>query len=123
MTLPHVVLSGTITIDECQRHFAPFVWRDGDCIVKAERFYRERDGQAALIEMLVVDRGHAQKFFVHLSRRDEGITVRLEPLTDPEKTPGVRRALAAVADTLVQATGCAYGPSNIEEFLIRRREG
>ena len=118
--MPHVVLSGSITIDECQRHFAPFVRRDGDCIVKAERFYRERDGHAALIETLVADRGHTQKFFVHLSRRDGGITVRLEPLTYPEKTPGVRRALAAVADMFARASGCGYGASNIQDFLIPR---
>ena len=123
MTLPDVVLSGAITIDECQRHFTPFVRRDGECIVKAERFYRERDGQAALVEMLVVDRGHAQKFFIHLSRRDGGVTVRLEPLTDPEKTPGVRRALAAVAELYARATGCDYGTSNIRDYLIGRGEG
>jgi hypothetical protein len=117
--VPHVVLLGPVTIDECQRRFEPAVWREGDRLIKVERFYRETDGRAALIETLVVDRGHTQKFFIQLAPKGEGITVRLEPLTDPEKTDGVRRALALVAHAIRRASGCAYGRSNIEEHLIR----
>ncbi len=117
--MPHVVLEGRVTIDGCAARFEPFVVREGDGLVKVERFYRERDDRAALLETLVVDRGHTQKFFIQLSPKGEGLTVRLEPLTDPEKTPGVKRALAVVAHRIRQATGCAYGRTNIEEFLIR----
>ncbi len=108
-----------MTIDDCQERFEPFVVRDGELLVKVERFYRERDARGALLETLVVDRGHVQKFFIHLSPKGDGITVRLEPLTDPEKTAGVKRALALVANRIREATGCAYGRTNIDEFLIR----
>lgn len=117
--MPHVVLEGRVTIGECAARFEPFVVRQGDALVKVERFYREREDRGALLETLVVDRGHTQKFFIQLSPKGEGLTVRLEPLTDPEKTPGVKRALAIVADRIRQATGCAYGSTNIEDFLIR----
>ena len=117
--MPHVVLEGTITIDEAERRFEPFVHRDGSLIIKAERFYRERDARAALIEMIVVETGHTQKFFIQLSHRDDGVTVRLEPLTDPEKTRGVRRALAQVAHRLVAAGLARYGRTNIEDDLVR----
>jgi len=114
-----VVLQGRVTLDECQARFEPFVDRQGDLLIKVERFYRERDGRAALLETLVVDRGHTQKFFIQLSPKGDGLTVRLEPLTDPEKTAGVRRALALVAHRIRTAAGCEYGSSNIEEYLIR----
>jgi hypothetical protein len=117
--MPHVVLTGRVTIDECQERFEPFVVRDGDLLVKTERFYRERDGRAGLIEALVVERGHTQKFFIQLSMRGDGLTVRLEPLTDPEKTPGVRRALALVAHRIKTSCRCEYGSTNIEEHLVR----
>lgn len=117
--MPHVVLEGRVTIEACAARFEPFVERAGEGVVKVERFYRERDDRAALLETLVVDRGHTQKFFIQLSPKGEGLTVRLEPLTDPEKTPGVKRALAVVAHRIREATGCAYGRTNIEEFLIR----
>jgi hypothetical protein len=117
--VPHVVLEGRITVDDAARVFEPFVARQGDRIIKAERFYREKDGRAALIEMVVIEAGHTQKFFIQLSPRDAGLTVRLEPLTDPEKSPGVKSALAHVAHRLRSATGAAYGKTNIEEQLIR----
>jgi hypothetical protein len=117
--VPHVVLEGDITIDVAERRFEPFVHREGGLIIKAERFYREREARAALIEMVVVESGHTQKFFIQLSHRDDGLTVRLEPLTDPEKTSGVRRALAQVAHRFVAASGARYGKTNIEDDLIR----
>lgn len=117
--MPHVVLEGRLTVDDAARVFEPFVVREGDRIVKAERFYREKDARAALIEMIVVDSGHTQKFFIQLSPRDGGLTVRLEPLTDPEKSPAVRSAIAHVAHRLRAATGAAYGSTNIAEHLIR----
>jgi hypothetical protein len=116
--MPHVVLEGRVTIDEYQTRFESFVVREGDRLIKMERFYRERDGRAALIETLVSEAGHTQKFFIQLSPKGEGITVRLEPLTDPEKTPAVKRALAVLAHRIRAATGCTYGRTNLEEFLI-----
>lgn len=117
--MPHVVLEGRITVDDAARAFQAFVSREGDLIVKAERLYCEKDGRAALIEMIVVEAGHTQKFFIQLAPRDNGLTVRLEPLTDPEKTSGVRRAIAQVAQRLRVACGASYGTSNIQEYLIR----
>jgi hypothetical protein len=117
--VPHIVLQGRVTLDDVAGRFEPFVVKDGTVVIKVERFYRERDGRAALLETLVADRGHTQKFLIQLIPRDDGLTVRLDPLTDPEKTPAVKRALAAVADRIVRATGCAYARSNIEDYLIR----
>ena len=117
--MPHVVLEGQVTIEDAGRRFEPFVVRAQGLVIKAERFYRERDGRAALVETVVVEAGHVQKFFIQLSPRDGGLTVRLEPLTDPEKTPGVRKAIAHVAHRLAADTGTRYGNSNIEDYLIR----
>jgi len=114
-----VVLVGRITVEDAARAFAPFVARHGERIIKAERLYRERDDRAALIEMVVVEAGHTQKFFIQLSPRDNGLTVRLEPLTDPEKSAAVKGAIAEIAHRLRAATGAAYGSTNIEEHLVR----
>ncbi len=116
--MPHVVLEGRISLDECRRDLVPFIVRDGGFLAKGERLFRDGEDQTLLIETLVVDRGHTQKFFIQVARRPEGAIVRLEPLTDPEKTPGVRRALAVVAKRIRDRTGARYGRSNIEEFLI-----
>jgi len=86
--------------------------------VKFDRLYLETSERAALIEALVVDRGHPQRFFVHLAARDGGVMVRCEPLTDPEKTAGVKHALALAADRLRRDCGGRYGSTNIAEYLI-----
>ena len=117
--MPHVVLLGPISVQDCVGCYEPFVVREGDLVVKTDRCYRETLDRAALIETLVVDRGHTQKFFIQVSSKEGGLTVRLEPLTDPEKSPGVRRAIALVAHRIRQITGCEYGSTNLEEYLIR----
>ncbi len=117
--MPHVVLEGPVTINDCAERFEPFVVREDDLVVKADRFYREERGRAALVEILVVDRGHTQKFFIQISAKDGRLTVRLEPLTDPEKSPAVRRALALMAHRIREASGAEYGSTNIGEYLIR----
>lgn len=121
--MPHVVLEGPITLDGCRRLQVPFVERDGERIVKVDRFYADTDGRAALLETLVVDRGHTQRFFIQLALRDGGLIVRLEPMTDPEKTAAVKRALAIVAHRLVLACGARYGSTNIPEHLLSGPRG
>lgn len=115
--MPHVILEGPATLADVARRHAPSVTREGDLLVKTERLYVDTGGRAALLETLVVDRGHTQKFFVLLEQRPGGLMVRLEPLTDPEKSPGVKRALGLVAHRIHEATGCRFGSTNIAASL------
>jgi hypothetical protein len=115
--VPHIVLEG-LDVARCSALQVPFTVREGERLVKVERLYVDAAGQAALLETIVVDRGHPQKFFIQVGARAGGATVRLEPLTDPEKTDAVKRALAIVAHRIREATGCRYGSSNIAEFLV-----
>jgi hypothetical protein len=120
--VPHIVLAGrpgAAALDAYAAVFEPFAVREGDLIVKVERLYRERDGRGALLETIVSQRGHTQKFFVQLAPKETELTVRLEPLTDPEKTPGVRRALALVAARVAGVAGCRVARTNIEAYLDR----
>ncbi len=123
--MPHVVLEspdgrgGDAILDAYGDRFEPFLDREGTRLVKVDRFYRERGGGQALIETVVVDRGFTQKFFIQIAPRGNGLTVRLEPLSDPEKTAGVRAALARVAERIVAVTGCAWGSTNIPGDLRR----
>jgi hypothetical protein len=115
--VPHVILQGAVTLDDLIGRHAPFVVREGERLVKADRLYVDTEARAALLETLVVDRGHTQKFFIQIQAREGGLTVRLEPLTDPEKSDGVKRALAIVALRIRDATGCRVGSTNIAAHL------
>ena len=126
--MPHILVEGRIPLGDVARRHAPWSDRQGDWLVKFDRLYLETSGRAALVEALVVDRGHPQRFLVSLQAREDGVMVRCEPLTDPEKTAGVKRALALMAERLRAESGGRYGTTNIPEFLIAapaesRREG
>ena len=62
---------------------------------------------------------YGQDFFIQVTGRQGGAVVRLLPQTDPEKTDGVKRALAAVAAWIqgLAPDGCAYGSTNLGDFL------
>jgi hypothetical protein len=116
--LPHILVEGTLTLAEVARRHVPASERRGEVLVKFDRLYLETGGRAALLEALVVDRGHPQRFFIQMTARDGGVMVRCEPLTDPEKTAAVKHALALAARRLLLECGGRYGSTNISEFLI-----
>jgi hypothetical protein len=116
--VPHVIVEGVVTLAGLQRDHVPFTLREAGRVVKVDRFYLDAHGRAALLETLVVDGGHTQKFFIQLGAREDGVMVRLEPMTDPEKSPAVKRALALVAWRIRAACDGRFGGTNITEFLV-----
>lgn len=115
--MPHVILEGSVTLADIARRHGPFTEREGDLLVKFDRLFVDTPGRSALLETLVVDRGHTQKFFIRLEERPGALMVRLEPLTDPEKSAGVKRALGLIAHRIREATGCRFGSTNIAASL------
>lgn len=118
--MPHVVIEGPVDLSEAGREFRPIAQRDGDDILKVERLYLSTDGEEALLDTLVVEAGHRQRFFIQVRVREGGgATVRLLPLTDPEKTDGVRRSLARVAGWIrgLRPDRLSFGATNIGGFL------
>lgn len=117
--MPHVVVEGPISLEALRRAFAPLFERWGDDVLKVRGFYLEQNGADALLETMVVESGHRQSFFIQLRPREDGLTVRLLPQTDPEKTDGVKRALARVAAFVREQDPEAlrYGATNLAEYL------
>jgi hypothetical protein len=115
--VPHVIVEGAVTLAGLQRDHVAFTVREAGRVVKVDRFYLDAQSHAALLETLVVDGGHTQKFFIQLAAREDGVMVRLEPMTDPEKSPAVKRALALVARRIRASCGGRFGGTNIAEFL------
>ena len=118
--MPHVTIDGPIGIDQIEARFEPILYQEGTRVIKMSKLYLEKDRRFALLETVTVEAGHQQKFFVQLAMRDDRLTVRLEPLTDPEKTSAVRIAIALVARRILDwEPGTRYGNTNIAEYLIR----
>ena len=96
--MPHIVLRGDLSLRAALESFRPVVEREGDEVRKLERCYLDSGGRTLLLEALVVSGRQRQRFLIQVSSRAEGgVTLRLDPLTDPEKTDAVKRSLAAAA--------------------------
>ena len=125
--MPHVVIECQARISDYQPLFRSIDFRQGTRIVKIKRFFLEKGGESALLEVIAVEAGHQQKFFIQLAQKPEGITVRLEPLTDPEKNTAVKTSLALVArhevvvrpEPLARLLGAA-GRSGRHRFFVVR---
>jgi hypothetical protein len=116
--MPHVVIEEAIDLPAACQALSLSVTRNGGEILKLVDVFLNRAGQLALVDCVVVEEGRSQSFFAQLARKDRQITVRLLPATDPEKTPGVKRLLAAIAKQIQAALPDShFGKTNLQEFL------
>ncbi len=103
--MPHVVLKGEFGGIPLREILQPLVEESEEWLIKVEEVYVERHGRKALLWTVVVEEGHSQSFYIQLSisEADHKLTVHLDPSTDPIKTRGVKRAVARVAESLLES--------------------
>ena len=101
--MPHVVIEGRIDLAAFASQFEPLVQRSGGDVLRADRVYLERGAQALLVESLVVEAGRKLPFYVRISEHARGsVTLRVDPLTHPDRSPGVRELVARIAERLLR---------------------
>ena len=116
--MPHVVLEGTISLNDLQGRFSPVMERNGSEILKTGDFYVNHTDSSALLEAIVIESGPPKNFFVHLSKKKNSLTVRLFPLTDPEKTNGVKKLMGIIAKKIRELfPESEFGKTNLQDFL------
>jgi hypothetical protein len=121
--MPHIQIIGALRLEQLAERFEPLNIRQGSTIGKTTAFYLNAHDRTALIQALVVEPHVNRKFYVLLVEKPDGIMVRLDPLTDPEKTDAVKRLLAAVADWIRRVSpGSSFGTTNLQEFLPEKEE-
>jgi hypothetical protein len=103
--MPHAVIAGECDLAAFARAWTPLVVRRGGDLLRADQAYLEQGGRALLLEALCVEAGRKQPFYVKLSAHDRGTTtVRIDPMTHPERSEGVRALVAEIAARLIAAT-------------------
>jgi hypothetical protein len=117
--MPHIVLENINSTQEAFDAITPFGEKTPEGILKVIDKYINASKQSALIESLAIENGTNQSFFIQLSQKKSSLTVRLLPLTDPEKTAGVKTIMALIAKQIKDTNAAiTYGKNNLEEFLI-----
>ncbi len=100
--MPHVVIEGEVDLAAWARALEPLLLRRGGDVLRTTGTYVERDGDAVLVEALAVESGRKTPFYVQVVRHDRGsVTVRVDPMTHPDRSDGVREIVAAVAARLL----------------------
>lgn len=117
--MPHIVLEKINSTKEAFDALMPFGEKIEGGILKVMDKYINANEQIALIESLAIENGVNQSFFVQLSQKKSSLTIRLLPLTDPEKTDGVKTIMAKIAKQIKDSdSNIEYGKNNLEAFLL-----
>lgn len=91
--MPHIVLNKKVDLLEFSKSFLPSLQKSP--LIRISNIFVENNGLSALLPVVVIDELH-QEFFIQISTSIKKTTIRLLPLTDPEKTNSVKRSLSLV---------------------------
>jgi len=116
--MPHVVLNGTISVEEIFNKLNPLFIRNDECILKTKEAYLEKNKKDILIDSLAIEKGKKTVFLALISGRDDGVVVRLFPQVEVEKTDGVKKVLAELAKQVMQTFPDVHvGETNLQDYM------
>ena len=121
--MPHIVLSGSISLGKVFEHMYKILFKDqkkSNIIVRIEKYFINQPGDIILAKAVAVDDQKPQSFYIMVMYREDKTTIRLDPITDPEKTDGVKIALALMAKRIQEiekAHNLYVSKTNIQEFI------
>lgn len=124
--MPHIVLSGSISLSNVFEHMYKMLFKDqkSNIIVRIEDYFINQRGDILLAKAVSVDQ-KPQSFYIMVMNREDKTTIRLDPTTDPEKTYGVKTALALMAKRIqeIEKSHNLYvSKTNIQEFIDKLQE-
>jgi predicted transposase YdaD len=124
--VPHIVLSGSISLSEVFENMYELLFKDqkSNIIVRIEKYFINQPGNMILAKADAVDQ-KPQSFYIMVTNKEDKTTIRLDPITDPEKTDGVKIALALMAkgiQEIEKAHNLYVSKTNIQEFIEKLQE-
>lgn len=116
--MPHIVLEQAKLTPELFQMIEPLTLKTDTGILKLGEKYMNAAGNIVLIDSLALENSKKQVFFIQLSQKNTSLTVRLLPITDPEKTHGVKVLMARVAKQIKDSSATiSYGKTNLQDYL------
>ncbi|MGV7226221.1 MAG: hypothetical protein ACQ9CV_04795 [Nitrosopumilus sp.] len=113
--MPHIALDKKIDLFEFAKFFSPVFQKSP--IIKISTIYVEKNGLNALLPAVVIDEKH-QEYFIQILTTENKTTIRLLPITDPEKTDSVKSSLAQVYFLIKQFDSQAnISKSNLWDYV------
>lgn len=116
--MPHIVLNGNVNLDEIFNKFKGVLIRNEYGILKTDNIFISRDKTSIIIESLAIEKGVKNSFLSMISRRDDGVVVRIYPGIEVEKTVGVKKILSEISKLLLKVfPQLKVGETNLLDYL------
>ena len=114
--MPHIVFDGKVDLVKIHDSFKP-IFLKTDSIIKIKETYLNVAANNLLLSTLVIDELH-QEFFIEILSGSEKTTIRLYPLTDPQKTDSVKNAMVLVSKIIQKHhPELQIGKTNLQDYL------
>ena len=118
--MPHVVLSGEYDFTRIYRQLKKKI-HNIECttIIKYDDSFINNDNNLILIKTIVIENQKAQSFYIMVMQKEQQLTIRLDPLTDPTKTNAVKKSLGMLAKELLNNNkDLKVTKTNLNEFIV-----
>jgi hypothetical protein len=101
--MPHIIIEGkNINFELVHSHFTKTAKRNNEYIIKFEDSFLSQSNDLILIKTTVIENNINQKYYIQLMKKDNQVTVRLDPTTDPsDKNNGVKMSIAMAAKMIL----------------------
>ncbi len=118
--MPHIVISGKYDFIDIYTTFEKKMNKiESSTIIKYEDSFINKDKNLILIKTVVIENQQAQSFYIIVMKKEQQITIRLDPLTDPKKTNTVKRSLGLIAkELLIKNKDLKVTKTNLSEFIV-----
>jgi hypothetical protein len=118
--MPHVALSGEYDFTRIYRQFKKNIHKVGSTtIIKYDNSFINNKNNLILIKTIVIENQQAQSFYIMVMQKEQQLTIRLDPLTDPKKTNAVKKSLGLIAQELLNDNkDLKVTKTNLNEFIV-----
>ncbi len=120
--MPHIIIEGKkINFESIYINFNKTVERKDNYIIKFEDAFLNQSKDLILIKTTVIENNINQKYYIQLMKKENQITVRLDPITDQlDKNNSVKKSIANVARIIFsnhKDSDLSITKTNLQDFL------
>ena len=118
--MPHVILSGKYDFTRIYIQFKKKIHKiENSTIIKYDDSFINNDNNLILIKTIVIENQQSQSFYIMVMQKEQQVTIRLDPLTDPKKTNAVKKSLGLIAQELLNNNiNLKVTKTNLNEFIV-----
>ena len=120
--MPYIIIEGRkINVESINTNFNKIVERKDNYIIKFEDIFIDQSKDLILIKTTVIENNINQKYYIQLMKKENHITIRLDPITDPlDKNNSIKKSIANVAKIIFfnhKYSDLSITKTNLQDFL------